>query len=225
MEEINKKDIINLIKSHKRIPITLNEMRNESDSNKIIETDLFTYKSKFAVEDKHMINKINGVSNPLEITERLEGNINKLDKPKKVSFIDKINIVKKLYHFIINKIKERKNKKLYLLEQELLLKNKKQLEADLAEKNTKITDKIITIMGKLNTIDTDEKKIKEREDLIESAKKYNQFKRFQSPTMVDFDIIDEHNNTLNDKNPSINELKVKDNEETRYILKKQDRKV
>jgi hypothetical protein len=170
-------------------------------------------------KNKKRIKKCNfeNIDRSLEIVKRLEGfkiNTPIILETKETNFIDKINIIKKLYNFILSKLKERKRKKLYILEQALFLEKKKQLKSDLEEKNKVSVDRIHDIMySAVCNVD-------------KSDNKYNG----TSPgglniIMPNFDVIDEHNKSLNPNNPTLKEIIGNDNIESRYTLKKQARRV
>jgi hypothetical protein len=152
------------------------------------------------------------------------------NKPIK-QFLQKINVFSKLKAFISKKIEIRKFKKAKLKQYKAELDAQLKIEAEkeLMKSNFKKlfkadADRVITTMSKSNLIDSEEKDIKNRQDLVASAKLYNEHRNV-GPKFVDFNSIEEHNNTLNPQNPTIHEIKIKDNEEVKHTLKKQARKV
>lgn len=126
-----------------------------------------------------------------------------VSKKIKESFIGKINT------WFIKKVEERKK-----------IKEEKLLRANFSKVFKTDYNTVKSIMNKTQ-YHSDDNEI----DLINSAKKYNEVKRFKSPNFVDFDVIDIHNENRNLKSKTIEELKHEDNDESTYQLKKQERLV
>lgn len=141
--------------------------------------------------------------------------------PKKPSLIKRVKlslseIYSKFKKSFIGKIKDLFSK---INEERKKRKEQKLLITNFSKTFNVNHNRIKSIIDKIPEIETN------NGDSINSAKKYNEVKRFKPPNFVDFDIIDMHNEYRNLKSKTIEELKDIDYDDSNYQLKKEERMV